>query len=155
MHTVKHKRYIVNLHEPVAVILVLVVTSQRCHSTKTNGVREKYLCAGINPHLHRTTDSRVFFKCKMHLFLKRTENQPPTTSLSWYLRVLQAGQVGIKVELDALGSTGQRHASNQQHDQHEEGKRSCEINHLDRRRFHLICERIFFHKLFTKPPRLY
>ncbi len=47
-----------------------------------------------------------------------------------YLWILQAREVGVQVELDARASTRQRHATNQQHDEHDERKRGCDVDHL-------------------------
>lgn len=36
---------------PVAVIIIVVVTSQGCQAPQADRIREEYLCAGIHPHL--------------------------------------------------------------------------------------------------------
>lgn len=36
---------------PVAVIIIVVVTSQGCQAPQADRIREKYLCTGIHPHL--------------------------------------------------------------------------------------------------------
>lgn len=56
---------------------------------------------------------------------------------SWgssYLWVLQASEVGVQVELDALAGARQRHAADQQHDEHDERERGCDVDHLRKRR---------------------
>lgn len=47
-----------------------------------------------------------------------------------YLWVLQASEVRVQVELDACGSTRQRHTTNQQHDEHDKWERGCDVDHL-------------------------
>lgn len=46
-----------NVLLPVAVIIIVVVTSQGCQAPKAYRVREKYLCTSIHPNLK--TKSRV------------------------------------------------------------------------------------------------
>lgn len=56
---------------------------------------------------------------------------PLQSSSVTHLRVLQASQVGVKVEFDAFGCPGQRHSSHQQHDQHHKGEGCRYVHHLD------------------------
>lgn len=55
------------------------------------------------------------------------ENDPHHSS---YLGVLQARQIWLQVIDDTLIGSGKRDASNQKDDQHQVGKRGCEINNL-------------------------
>ncbi|TNN38348.1 hypothetical protein EYF80_051481 [Liparis tanakae] len=47
-----------------------------------------------------------------------------------YLWVLQTFKVRVQVELDARGRARQRHAPNQQHDEHDERERGRDVDHL-------------------------
>lgn len=48
---------------PVAVIIIVVVTSQGCQASQADRIREKYLCACIHPHLEtKKKKSRVVNK---------------------------------------------------------------------------------------------
>lgn len=47
-----------------------------------------------------------------------------------YLWVLQAGEVRVQVELDALASPWQGHTTNQQHNEHDKWECGCDVDHL-------------------------
>lgn len=44
---------------PVAVVFVLVVTSQGCHGAQTDGIGKEDLGAGIDPHLEKSEDRKA------------------------------------------------------------------------------------------------
>ena len=50
-----------------------------------------------------------------------------------YLGVLESFQVGIQVELYPCRRPRQRHATDQQHNEHDEGKSSRDVHNLWRR----------------------
>jgi len=53
-------------------------------------------------------------------------------ALGSYLRVCQAGDVGLQVVDDALGGTRERGAAHQQGEQHEVGEGGGQVHHLGR-----------------------
>ena len=68
---------------PVAVVVEVVVTSQSCESSQTDGVREEHLCTCINPHLSSKA-AKVLATCllngdKICSFFKKKNKQNKQT----------------------------------------------------------------------------
>lgn len=53
-------------------------------------------------------------------------------SFQFYLWILKAGQIRVKVKFDPFSCTGQGHSTHQQHNQHHKWKSCCYVHHLHR-----------------------
>ena len=86
---------------PVAVVVEVVVTSQSCESSQTDGVREEHLCTCINPHLSSKA-AKVLATCllngeKICSFFKKKTNKTNKHQKTITLFVMFGCDVGTYV----------------------------------------------------------